>query len=61
MSYQSAQCFFKFCDKCDSKGCACSCHENKEPVTIIDPPIRSKSTLKKRKQRLIEAMDNDEM
>ena len=55
MSYQSTQCFYKFCDKCNVEGCACFCHKvstHSEVIQFIQKK-KSKSNLVKRKDKLI--------
>ena len=61
MSYQSVKCFYKLCDKCDSKGCGCSCHTIHEHSAVIQFIIkkRVKSKLKKRKDKLIPGLQGD--
>ena len=60
MSYQSPDCYYNLCDKCDTKDCTCRCHSvggkhNGRVSNVVEPyrPIRPKSTLIKRRNRLI--------
>lgn len=61
-SYQSTQCFYSLCDKCDVKGCGCSCHTVNEHNGVIQFIIkkRAKSKLRKRKTKLISVVQNDD-
>lgn len=66
MSFQSADCFYSLCDRCNTKGCGCLCHlstkertikiEYKDPI-IKGSKLQTKLSLSKRRKRLLEVLD----